>query len=286
MSRGSGRAEASVVHEDERTLANSWASSRRRPGTLRWSCLTSATSVAELEFPARTRRALRVPQPASAAASRQSRCGARAINFFLADGVAAGQEVFHVPCSHVPRRRIRDLDIHPGTRVRPRARARAQQRRRLRQPGCTGDMPALSAWASVLRRLGHRTAVYRARSEARRCLAGDHPGRSPRPRAGDLHRRVVVAEHGAPSRGRTSRPRRCAGASVVLVDGSGPPAMRGHRGREQIKGLRKREHCRIREARPELARSDSSVSSGCIGPRARATARSVCAVERHPRGVI
>ena len=114
-----GELEASVVHEDERTLV-----------FLDIQPLTSghmlavprqhATSLAELD-PQDGAELFRVAQR-GAAALRQSVLPCEGVNFFLADGAAAGQDVFHVHL-HVFARFADDgfgLRLPPGYAIRPR----------------------------------------------------------------------------------------------------------------------------------------------------------------------
>ena len=88
-----GKAEASVVHEDERTLAF-LDIQPLTPGHVLVVPRHHASSLAELD-PQDGEELFRVAQRA-AAALRQSVLRCEGVNFFLADGAAAGQDVFHV----------------------------------------------------------------------------------------------------------------------------------------------------------------------------------------------
>ncbi|PTR28888.1 diadenosine tetraphosphate (Ap4A) HIT family hydrolase [Rhodococcus sp. OK519] len=95
-----GRAESSLVHEDEHTIA--FMDIRPfTPGHLLVVPKAHAADLAELD-PEDGARLFRVGQRI-AAALRGSTVGAEGANFFLADGVVAGQEVFHVHLHVVPR---------------------------------------------------------------------------------------------------------------------------------------------------------------------------------------
>lgn len=88
-----GELEASVVHEDERTLAFLDI----RPLTAGHVLVVPrrhASSLAELD-PQDGAELFRVAQRA-AVALRRSELPCEGVNFFLADGAAAGQDVFHV----------------------------------------------------------------------------------------------------------------------------------------------------------------------------------------------
>ena len=88
-----GELEASVVHEDERTLA--FVDTQPvTSGHLLVVPRQHATSLAELD-PQDGAELFRVAQRA-AAALRQSGLRCEGVNFFLADGAAAGQDIFHV----------------------------------------------------------------------------------------------------------------------------------------------------------------------------------------------
>ncbi|WP_278313580.1 HIT family protein [Lolliginicoccus levis] len=95
-----GRAEASVVHEDEHVLA--FMDIRpMTPGHLLVIPKQHATDLAELD-PGLAGPLLATAQRL-AAALRRSPLKPAGINLFLADGVAAGQEVFHVHLHVLPR---------------------------------------------------------------------------------------------------------------------------------------------------------------------------------------
>ena len=111
-----GELEASVVHEDERTLDIQPLTS----GHLLVVPRQHTTSLAELE-PQDGAGLFRVAQRA-AAALRQSVLRCEGVNFFLADGAAAGQDVFHVHL-HVFARFDGDgfrLQLPPDYVIRPR----------------------------------------------------------------------------------------------------------------------------------------------------------------------
>jgi diadenosine tetraphosphate (Ap4A) HIT family hydrolase len=95
-----GRAPASKVYEDDDVLAfmdiAPWT-----PGHLLVIPKVAAASLAELD-PRVGGRMFQVAQQI-AAALRQSEVACDGVNFFLADGVAAGQEVFHVHLHVIPR---------------------------------------------------------------------------------------------------------------------------------------------------------------------------------------
>ena len=88
-----GELEASVVHEDERTLAF-MDIQPLTSGHLLVVPRRHASFLAELD-PRDGAELFRVAQRA-AAALRRSALRCEGVNFFLADGAAAGQEVFHV----------------------------------------------------------------------------------------------------------------------------------------------------------------------------------------------
>ena len=88
-----GELEASVVHEGERTLAFVDIQPLT-PGHLLVVPRRHVSSLAELD-PHDGQELFRVAQRA-AAALRQSGLRCEGVNFFLADGAAAGQDVFHV----------------------------------------------------------------------------------------------------------------------------------------------------------------------------------------------
>ena len=95
-----GRAPASTVYEDDDILA--FMDIRPfTPGHILVIPKVAATSLAELD-PAIGGRMFQVGQRI-AGALRNSEVGCDGVNFFLADGVAAGQEVFHVHLHVIPR---------------------------------------------------------------------------------------------------------------------------------------------------------------------------------------
>ncbi|WP_067704598.1 HIT family protein [Nocardia jejuensis] len=95
-----GRAPASKVYEDEDVLA--FMDIRPvTPGHLLVIPKVQARSLAELD-PALGGKLFQVGQRL-AAALRESEVGCDGVNFFLADGVTAGQEVFHVHLHVIPR---------------------------------------------------------------------------------------------------------------------------------------------------------------------------------------
>ncbi|MBJ8344573.1 HIT family protein [Antrihabitans sp. YC2-6] len=95
-----GRAPASKVYEDDDVLA--FMDIRPfTPGHLLVIPKTPASSLAELD-PVIGGKLFQVGQRL-AAAMRASEVGCDGVNFFLADGVAAGQEVFHVHLHVIPR---------------------------------------------------------------------------------------------------------------------------------------------------------------------------------------
>jgi diadenosine tetraphosphate (Ap4A) HIT family hydrolase len=95
-----GRAPASRVYEDHDVVAfmdiRPWT-----PGHLLVIPRTPARSLAELD-PAVGGKLFQVGQRL-AAALRASEVGCDGVNFFLADGITAGQEVFHVHLHVIPR---------------------------------------------------------------------------------------------------------------------------------------------------------------------------------------
>lgn len=95
-----GELEASAVHADERTLAF-LDIQPLTPGHLLVAPRRHAASLAELD-PDDGARLFRVAQRA-AAALRLSGLHCEGVNFFLADGVEAGQDVFHIHLHVFPR---------------------------------------------------------------------------------------------------------------------------------------------------------------------------------------
>lgn len=113
-----GRAPSSRVYEDEDVLA--FMDIRPlTPGHLLVVPKTPARDLAELD-PALGAKLFQVGQRL-AAALRRSEVGADGVNFFLADGVTAGQEVFHVHLHVIPRTPGDGF----GLRARPQTPARA-----------------------------------------------------------------------------------------------------------------------------------------------------------------
>ncbi len=95
-----GRAPSSKVYEDDDVLA--FMDIRPfTPGHLLVIPKTPARSLAELD-PALAGKLFQVGQRI-AAALRHSEVACDGVNFFLADGVVAGQEVFHVHLHVIPR---------------------------------------------------------------------------------------------------------------------------------------------------------------------------------------
>ncbi|MFI1914334.1 HIT family protein [Nocardia sp. NPDC020380] len=113
-----GRAPSSKVFEDEDVLA--FMDIRPvTPGHVLVIPKVPARSLAELD-PALGGRLFQVGQRV-AAALRASEVGCDGVNFFLADGVTAGQEVFHVHLHVIPRTPGDGF----GLRARPTTPARA-----------------------------------------------------------------------------------------------------------------------------------------------------------------
>jgi histidine triad (HIT) family protein len=111
----SGRAEASIVYEDERTVTFL----DLRPvatGHLLVAPRRHAASLAELD-PEDGAQLFRVGMQAAAALR------AEGVNFFLADGEAAGQTVSHVHLHVIPRRRGDGLGFRHGADFTARDRA-------------------------------------------------------------------------------------------------------------------------------------------------------------------
>lgn len=95
-----GEAESSIVYDDPHTIA--FMDIRPfTPGHLLVVPKAHAANLSELD-PADGGRLFRVGQT-MAAAARESVVAADGVNFFLADGAVAGQEVFHVHLHVVPR---------------------------------------------------------------------------------------------------------------------------------------------------------------------------------------
>lgn len=115
-----GELEASIVHEDDRTLAF-LDIQPLTPGHLLVVPRRHATSLAALD-PQDGAELFRVAQR-GAAALQQSELRCEGVNLFLADGAAAGQDVFHVHL-HVFARFPGDgfgLQLPPDYAIRPRA---------------------------------------------------------------------------------------------------------------------------------------------------------------------
>ncbi|GAB2528579.1 HIT family protein [Nocardia sp. NPDC059240] len=113
-----GRAPSSKVYEDEDCLA--FMDIRPvTPGHVLVVPKVPARSLAELD-PAMGGKLFRVGQ-LIAAGLRESEVGCDGVNFFLADGVTAGQEVFHVHLHVIPRTPGDGF----GLRARPTSPARA-----------------------------------------------------------------------------------------------------------------------------------------------------------------
>ncbi|MBA3412142.1 MAG: HIT family protein [Actinobacteria bacterium] len=115
----SGKAEVSIVHEDERTVTL-MDIQPLAPGHMLVVPRAHAAYLANLD-PEDGAQLFRVAQLA-AAALRGSTLRCEGVNFFLADGEAAGQEIFHVHL-HVFPRFAGDgfgLRFPPGYSVRPR----------------------------------------------------------------------------------------------------------------------------------------------------------------------
>ncbi|MFD4367267.1 HIT family protein [Rhodococcus sp. NPDC058521] len=111
-----GRAEASVVHEDDDVMAfmdiRPWTS-----GHLLVVPKRHAVGLADLE-PADGQKVFATGQRI-ARVMRGGDSSAEGVNLFLADGVVAGQEVFHVHLHVLPRRRgdgfgLRGIPRSPG----------------------------------------------------------------------------------------------------------------------------------------------------------------------------
>ncbi|MFD7844967.1 HIT family protein [Nocardia sp. NPDC059764] len=113
-----GRAPSSTVYEDEDCLA--FMDIRPvTPGHVLVIPKAPARSLAELD-PAMGGKLFQVGQRI-AAGLRESEVGCDGVNFFLADGVTAGQEVFHVHLHVIPRTPGDGF----GLRARPTSPARA-----------------------------------------------------------------------------------------------------------------------------------------------------------------
>ncbi|WP_433592665.1 HIT family protein [Nocardia sp. CA-145437] len=113
-----GRAPSSTVYEDEDCLA--FMDIRPvTPGHVLVIPKVPARSLAELD-PAMGGKLFQVGQRI-AAGLRESEVGCDGVNFFLADGVTAGQEVFHVHLHVIPRTPGDGF----GLRARPTSPARA-----------------------------------------------------------------------------------------------------------------------------------------------------------------
>ena len=116
----SGQGEVSVVHEDERTVTFMDIQPVVR-GHLLVVPRRHATYLADLEVEDGA-QLFRVGQLA-AAALRASDLRCEGVNFFVADGEAAGQDVFHVHVHVIPRHEGDGfgLRLPPDYSVRPRA---------------------------------------------------------------------------------------------------------------------------------------------------------------------
>ena len=113
-----GRAPASVVHEDPDVLA--FMDIRpMTPGHLLVVPKVPARSLAELD-PEIGGKLFQVGQRL-AAALRASEVNCDGVNFFLADGVTAGQEVFHVHLHVIPRTPGDGFGLRGRPRTPPRA---------------------------------------------------------------------------------------------------------------------------------------------------------------------
>lgn len=113
-----GRAPASKVYEDDDVLA--FMDIRPfTPGHLLVIPKVSARSLAELD-PVIGGKLFQVGQRL-AAALRDSEVGADGVNFFLADGVTAGQEVFHVHLHVIPRTKGDGFGLRGRPTMPPRA---------------------------------------------------------------------------------------------------------------------------------------------------------------------
>ncbi|RMI28302.1 HIT family protein [Nocardia stercoris] len=113
-----GRAPASKVYEDEDVVA--FMDIRPvTPGHVLVVPRVPARSLAELD-PALGGKLFQVGQRL-AAALRTSEIGADGVNFFLADGVTAGQEVFHVHLHVVPRKPGDGFGLRARPTMPPRA---------------------------------------------------------------------------------------------------------------------------------------------------------------------
>ena len=113
-----GTAEASIVYADDDLLAFCDLNPVN-PGHLLVIPKTHGTGLAELS-PAHGARIFTVAQQLAAALRRtQLRC--EGINLFLADGAAAGQDVFHVHLHVVPRFAGDPFRLHSGQRRAARA---------------------------------------------------------------------------------------------------------------------------------------------------------------------
>ncbi len=115
----SREAEVSIVHEDERTVTFMDIQPVTR-GHMLVVPRAHATYLADLDEEDGA-RLFRVGQRA-AAALRQSTLRCEGVNFFLADGEAAGQDVFHVHLHVIPRFTGDGfgLVLPPGYSVKPR----------------------------------------------------------------------------------------------------------------------------------------------------------------------
>ncbi|WP_153410167.1 HIT family protein [Nocardia macrotermitis] len=113
-----GRAPASIVYQDPDALA--FMDIRpMTPGHLLVAPKVPARSLAELD-PEIGGKLFRVGQRL-AAALRDSEVNCDGVNFFLADGVTAGQEVFHVHLHVIPRTPGDGFGLRGRPRTPPRA---------------------------------------------------------------------------------------------------------------------------------------------------------------------
>ena len=113
-----GRAPASVVHEDDELVV---IMDLRPVTTGHVLVLPKAHHVGLADLPAELGgRMFQVAQRAGAAVRASGRVRCEGINLFLADGVAAGQEVFHVHLHVIPRYAKDGFRLSADWRVRQR----------------------------------------------------------------------------------------------------------------------------------------------------------------------